>query len=77
MKDKISVFRIKEDAIKFLSEFQNIVKYKTELVLLEITISENLQAVKCSNNYHKDLDAVAGCIMENIREVESIYKSKE
>ena len=77
MKDKISVFKKKEDAIKFLSEFQNIVKYKTELVLLEITISENLQAVKCSNKYHKDLEAVAGCIMEKIVEVESIYKSKE
>ena len=64
----IRVFKKKEDAIKFLSEFQNIVKYKTELVLLEITISENLQAVKCSNKYHKDLEAVAGCIMEKIVE---------
>ena len=77
MKDKVSVFRKKEDAIKFLSEFPNIVKYKTELVLLEMTISTNLQAVKCSNQYHKDLDAVAGCVMEKIREVESIYKSND
>ena len=76
MKDKVSVFRNKEDAIKFLSEFPNIVKYKTELVLLEMTVSTNLQAVKCSNKYHKDLEAVAGCVMERIREVESIYKSK-
>ena len=75
MKDKISVFRKKDDAIKFLSEFPNIVKYKTELVLLEITISENLQSVKCSNKYHKDLEAVAGCIMEKITEIESIYNS--
>jgi hypothetical protein len=76
MKDKVSVFRKKEDAINFLSEFPNIVKYKTELVLLEITISTNLQAVKCSNKYHKDFEAVAGCVMERIKEVESIYKSK-
>ena len=75
MKDKISVFRKKEDAIKFLSEFPNIVNYKTELVLLEITISENLQSVKCSNKYHQDLEAVAGCVMEKITEIESIYNS--
>ena len=75
MKDKISIFRKKDDAIKFLSEFPNIVKYKTELVLLEITISGNLQSVKCSNKYHKDLQAVAGCVMEKITEVESIYES--
>ena len=76
MKDKIAVFRDKSDAKKFLSEFQNIVKYKTELVLLEITISENLQSVKCSNKYHKDLEAVAGCVMEKIKEVESVYDGK-
>ena len=72
----LNILRNKEDAIKFLSEFPNIVKYKTERVLLEMTISTNLQAVKCSNKYHKDLEAVAGCVMERIREVESIYKSK-
>ncbi len=75
MKDKVSVFREKEDAVKFLSEFKNIVAYKTELVLLEITLSTNLQAVKCSNKYHKNLDAVAGCVMEKIKEVKSIFKS--
>lgn len=69
MKDKVAVFRKKEDAIKFLSEFQNIVDYKTELVLLEITISKDLHSVKCSNKYHKDLNAVAGCVMEKIKEV--------
>ena len=74
MKDKVSVFRKKEDAIKFLSEFKNIVAYKTELVLLEITLSTNLQTVKCSNKYHKDLEAVAGCVMEKIKEIESLYK---
>lgn len=75
MKDKVSVFREKEDAVKFLSEFKNIVAYKTELVLLEITLSKNLQAVKCSNKYHKNLDAVARCVMEKIKEVKSIFKS--
>ena len=74
MKDKVSVFRKKEDAVKFLSEFKNIVAYKTELVLLEITLSTNLQTVKCSNKYHKDLEAVAGCVMEKIKEIESLYK---
>lgn len=75
MKDKVSVFKKKEDAIKFLSEFPKFIDYSTELVLLEITISENLYSVKCSNDFHLELDAVAGEMMENIKEIEVVFKS--
>ena len=76
MKDKVSVFREKEDAIKFLSEFPKFIDYNTELVLLEITLSENLYSVKCSNDFHSELDAVAGEFMEKIKEIEVIFNSK-
>lgn len=75
MKDKVSVFRNKKDAISFLSEFKNIVDYKTELVLLEITLSGDLHNVNCSNQYNKNLKAVAGCVMEKISEIETIYNN--
>jgi len=76
MKDKVSVFREKEDAIKFLSEFPKFINYNTELVLLEITLSKNLYSVKCSNDFHSELDAVAGEFMEKIKEIEVIFNSK-
>jgi hypothetical protein len=75
MKDKVSAFRKKEDAIKFLSEFPKFIDYNTELVLLEITLSENLYSVKCSNSFHSELDAVAGEVMDKIKEIETVFKS--
>lgn len=75
MKDKVSVFKKREDAIKFLSEFPKFIDYNTELVLLEITLSENLYSVNCSNNFHSELDAVAGEFMEKIKEIEVVFKS--
>ena len=77
MKDKVSVFEKKEDAIKFLEKFPDFIDYTTELVVLEITISGNLHSVKCSNNFHKDLNAVAGCYMEKIKEIEVIFNNKK
>lgn len=74
MKDKVSVFKKREDAIKFLSEFPKFIDYNTELVLLEITLSENLYSVKCSNDFHSELDAVAGEFMEKIKEIEVVFK---
>tara|TARA_B100000497_G_C7432698_1_gene270105 strand:- start:35 stop:493 length:459 start_codon:yes stop_codon:yes gene_type:complete len=77
MKDKVSVFEKKEDAIKFLEKFPNFIDYTTELVLLEITISGNLHSVKCSNNFHKNLNAVAGCYMEKIKEIKVIFNNRK
>lgn len=76
MEDKVSVFEKKQDAIDFLSEFPNFIDYPTELVLLEITISDNLYSVKCSNDFHSNLNAVAGSYMEKIREIEVVFSNK-
>ncbi len=72
---RVSVLGKKENAIKFLSKFLKFIEYNTELVLLEITLSENLYSVKCSNDFHSELDAVAGEFMEKIKEIEVVFKS--
>lgn len=74
LNDRLAVFKNEEDAINFLIEYKNIEdpKYKTKLVLLELTISEGLEKAKCSNKFCKNCDVVIGGVIEKVKEIKKV-----
>ena len=74
LNDRLAIFKNKKEAINFLSEYNNIEdpKFKTKLVLLELTISESLEKAKCSNKFCKNYDVVIGGVIENVKEIHEV-----
>lgn len=67
--NRLSVFKNKEKAIKFLCKYGQLVDDNCELVLLEIQISKDLEEAICYNNYCDDSEVVIGGSIDKIREL--------
>lgn len=67
--NRLSVFKDKEKAIKFLCKYNQLVDDNCELVLLEISISKDLEEAICFNKYCDDSEVVIGGSIDKIREV--------
>jgi hypothetical protein len=67
--NRISIFKTKEDAILFLEEYKNLCLKDSELVVLEIIISKNLQEAKCSNEFIENIDVVIGGCIDFLKEI--------
>lgn len=76
LQDRLSVFTNKEDAMKALCLYNELENDCTDLALLEITISNNLEKAKYSNKFISNLDVVVGKTMSKIVEIEVIKYEK-
>lgn len=77
LNDRLSVFVNKSDAYDALKLYNELEGDDTDLALLEITISRNLEKAKYSNKFVSNLDVVVGKTMEKIVEVDVIEYKKE
>jgi hypothetical protein len=67
--NRLSVFKTKEEAILFLGEYKNLCLQDSDLTVLEITISKNLQEAKCSNEFVENIDVIIGGCINFIKEI--------
>jgi len=74
LRDKLSIFVNKEDAIKALIKYKDIDEHKNELALLEITISKSLEKAEYSNKFISDAPVVIGKCIDKVKEIEIITK---
>lgn len=72
LKDRVSVFVNKQDAIDALSGIVDFLDHKVELCLIEITImGENLETAKFTNRFVDGVNVYVGPIMDKIVELET------
>jgi hypothetical protein len=71
--NRLAIFFTPEDAEEFLISY-NESHPETELVLLEITLSGNLEQAVCSNTCVSDKECVIGDCMEKVKEYKSVRK---
>ena len=73
--DRLAIFKNQEDAVNFLIEYKNIEdpEFKIDLVLLEITISKDLEEAQCSNKFCKNLEVVIGGVIEKVKEIKKVH----
>lgn len=74
LKDRVSIFVNKEDAYSALSFYKEIEPRNSELVLLKMTLSGNLEKAKYTNKFVTNLDVVVGTTMDNIIQLEVLNK---
>ncbi len=67
--NRLSVFKTIEDAILFLEEYKNLCLTNSNLVVLEIIISQKLQEAKCSNDFVQNIDVVIGGCIDYLKEI--------
>ena len=69
LKNRLSIFKNKEDAIRFLEEYNNITDILGDLVLIEIELSGNLKEAICSNEFVDSFECVIGDCILSIKEI--------
>jgi hypothetical protein len=67
--NRISIFKTKEEAMLFLEQYTYLNLTNSDLVVLEIVISENLKQAKCSNQFVENFDVIIGGCIDCIKEI--------
>jgi hypothetical protein len=74
--NRLSVFKNKEDAIKSLEASKSLIKNwsngNNDLVLMEITIADNIESAKFTNNYITNAEVYIGGNIKRVKEIQII-----